>query len=83
MADYQVHKLCNAIHQRTNLFEADVKHWLRNLAELKQSGFSPETTPMLQLFADTGVLRQLCHELDVMRLQLTQTEKEPENALSK
>jgi hypothetical protein len=77
--DYPVHKLCNAIHQRTNLYEADIKHWLRDLAELKEQGFSPETTPMLQLFADTGILRQLANALDEQRKQLTQPEPLNEN----
>jgi hypothetical protein len=79
-ADYPVHKLCGAIHQRTNLYEADIKHWLRNLAELKQAGFSPETTPMLQLFADAGALRQLANQVDAMRTELTQPEKELKHA---
>lgn len=75
VTEYPVHKLCNAIHQRTNLFEADIKHWLNNLAELNQFGFSAETTPMLQLEADVGALRQLANKLDAMRTELTQPEK--------
>jgi hypothetical protein len=76
VSNFPVHDLCYRIHQRTNLYEMDVKHWLRNLAESKQSGFSPETTPMLQLEADAGALRQLANSLDEMRKQLTQPEQE-------
>jgi hypothetical protein len=73
---FPVHDLCYRIHQRTNLYEMDVKHWLRNLAALEQHGFRPETTPMLQLEADAGVLRQLANALDDMRKQLTQAEQQ-------
>ncbi len=72
---FPVHDLCDRIHTRTNLFEMDVKHWLRMLAELKTRGFSTETTPMLQLEADAGVLRQLANAMDAMRTELTQPEK--------
>jgi hypothetical protein len=75
MSNFPIHDLCWRIHQRTNLYEADVKHWLRNLAELNQSGFSPETTPMLQLETDAGVLRQLAILIDNMRTELTQPER--------
>ena len=75
MSNFPTHDLCYRIHQRTNLYEMDIRHWLRNLAELKQSGFSKETTPMLQLEADTGVLRQLANQIDAMRTELTQPEK--------
>ena len=76
MTQFPVHDLCSRIHQRTNLYEMDVKHWLRNLADLHQSGFSKETTPMLQLEADAGALRQLANALDAMRTELTKQEKE-------
>jgi hypothetical protein len=72
MNQFPVHDLCYRIHQRTNLYEMDVKHWLRNLAALQPSGFHPETTPVLQLEADAGVLRQLANALDDTRKQLTQ-----------
>ena len=80
MTEFPVHDLCYRIHQRTNLYEMDVKHWLRNLADLHQSGFAIATTPMLQLEADAGVLRQLANALDEMRKQLTQPEKESAHA---
>ena len=76
MSRFPTHDLCDRIHTRTSLYEMDVRHWLRNLAELHQSGFSPETTPMLQLEADAGALRQLATALDAMRTELTQPEKE-------
>jgi hypothetical protein len=73
--NFPVHDLCQNIHDRANLFEADVKHWLRDLAKLKQFGFAAETTPMLQLEADAGVLRQLANALDEHRKQLTQPQR--------
>ena len=75
MTEYPVHNLCGHIHNRTNLYEMDVKHWLRNLADMKESGWSPETTPMLQLEADAGVLRQLANAIDAMRTELTKQER--------
>jgi hypothetical protein len=80
MSRFPVHDQCSRIHTRTNLYEMDIRHWLRNLAELKQSGFSAETTPMLQLEADAGALRQLANGIDAMRTELTQAEKELKDA---
>lgn len=80
MTNFPVHDLCHRIHQRTNLYEMDVKHWLRNLAEMKQFGFSRQTTPMLQLEADAGALRQLANAVDAMRTELTQPKKELNHA---
>ena len=79
MTRFPVHDLCDRIHSRTNLFEMDVKHWLRNLAELKQSGFSPETTPMMQLRADIRTLRTLADMLDIAETSLTQPEHQNES----
>ena len=80
MTKFPIHDTCYRIHQRTNLYDMDIRHWLRSLAELTVSGFSPETTPILQLEADAGVLRQLANAIDAMRTELTQPEKEPEHA---
>ena len=77
---FPVHHICAALHSRTNLYEMDVKHWLRNLAELKQSGFSLETTPLLQMTADAKALNALAAAILMQRDELTKPEKELKHA---
>ncbi len=77
---FEVHHICEDLHSRTNMFEMDAKYYLYRLARLEQSGFHPETTPILQLEADAGVLRQLANAIDEQRKQLTQSEKELKHA---
>jgi hypothetical protein len=72
---FAVHHICADLHSRTNMFEADAKHYLWKLAELKQFGFEIGTLPMLQMHADSRALRVLADAIDAQRNELTkQTE---------
>ena len=71
---FVVHKLCQKIHTRTNLYEMDVKHWIRKLDESEMQGFSPETTPILQLTHDRQALLELADQIHKSLRQLTQPE---------
>ncbi len=73
--DYPVHNLCMSLHDQTNNYEADVKHWLRKLAELNEFGFAAGTLPVLQLIADARKLRGLADMIDVQVQQLTRKER--------
>jgi hypothetical protein len=77
--DFPVHHRCAALHTQVNSFEADAKFWLCRLAELNQFGFSLETTPMLQLAADSRTLRALADQMDAQYQKLTQPEQQNEN----
>ena len=72
MTSYPVHELCGRIHARTSLYEMDVKHWLRDLDELKMRSFSRDTEPMLQLMADARTLQNLADMLVSIQCILTQ-----------
>jgi hypothetical protein len=75
MSQYPVHRICADLHHRTNMFEMDAKFYLHQLAELRQSGFDPGTTPMRQLAVDAKALRDLVDAIDAQRNELTkQTE---------
>jgi hypothetical protein len=72
---FAVHHICADLHSRTNMFEADAKHYLWKLAELKQHGFSVATMPMMQLAADYATLLDLAKKIEAVHTELTkQTE---------
>lgn len=71
MSKFPVHHVCADLHSRTNMFEMDAKHYLWKLAELKQSGFDRGTLPMMQLVADSKVLRELADAIDKQHEELT------------
>ena len=57
------------------MYAADAKYYLRKLDQLKQSGFSIATLPMMQMQADSLALRMLADAIDDQRNDLTkQTE---------
>jgi hypothetical protein len=70
--DFLVHSLCTSLHERTRFYEMDVKHYLERLAQLKQSGFSAATLPMMRLADDERNLRQLADAIKKQRDELIQ-----------
>ena len=73
---FEVHRICEDLHSRTNMFELDAKYYLHKLAELRQYGFDADTMPMRQLTVDAGTLRALADMIDAMRDELTKTQME-------
>jgi hypothetical protein len=72
---FAVHHICADLHSRTNIYEADAKHYLWKLDELKQCGFSVATMPMMQLAADYATLLDLAKKIKTAHEELTkQTE---------
>ena len=67
---FAVHHICADLHARTNMYEADAKHYLWKLAVLKQNGFAVGTVPMMQLAHDRDVLIFLAQVIDAVRDEL-------------
>lgn len=76
MSKFPVHHICTDLHSRTNMYEMDAKYYLNKLAELRQSGFDPATTPMRQLAVDSKALRDLADAIDAQYSELTQNHME-------
>ncbi len=76
MNKFPVHRICADLHTRTNLYEMDAKYYLHQLAELRQSGFDPNTVPMRQLAVDSKALRDLVDAIDAQLQELTQNHME-------
>ena len=72
----RVRKLCRAIRTRTDTYSMDMRHWLRDLDQLQECGWSPDALPTIQLDNDAKTLRALATALETARTALIQPEPE-------
>ena len=67
---HRVRKVCLLIRQHTDNLTADIKYWLDELDNLKETGWSPDALPMIQLASDAVALRALAEAIETTRFGL-------------
>ncbi len=67
----RVHYLTDNLHCAVEGSIDRIRFFLRRLQQERPSGFSPDTTPAVQLKHDYENLLDLAMEIDVLRHQLT------------